>query len=294
MAAKTGYLAALWKSKEVAVGGSDIHSLLTNGDFEAGALTGWIENNGGASTTTATALAGYGSASYGVVGVDDGSGAGIYQTITLTTALTSITRCVAYVWAKLTSGKTMTIKVECLSAADAVLATLTKSITSNNPFYGDAVWGYWSVYGNAPVDTKKLKLSIYSAAAQTWYIDDAGMLLAEQIAGAYQMSLNETYDVLDATTFKSATDDSGARTHILGLYSGTFSPDTVWQGAETYPEHGAGTVVFAQVFYQDGSVKDRGEFWGVMRTKTLTLDPADVEKRAFELAITSRVGEIAG
>ena len=278
----------------MAVGGSDVHSLLTNGDFETGDLTGWTENNGGASTTTVTAVKGWDERTYGVVGVDDGAGAEINQTVTLTSALAAATRCIGYVWAKLTSGKEITLKIECLSAADAVLATLTKTITSNNSFYGDGLWGYWSVYGNAPIDTKKLKFYVLSAAAQTWYIDDSGMLLGEQIAGAYNMQLTESHDVIDATTYKNATDNSGARTHILGMYSGEFSADTIWQGTEAYPEFGNETTVFAQVFYEDGSVKDRGEFWAVMKTKTFTADKADAEKRAFVLLVTSRVGEIAG
>lgn len=283
-----GYLAAVYKSAGVTVGGSTIHSLLTNGDFETGDLTGWTTVVGLAGTATVTALAGYKEQSYGCKIVDDGSGVEINQTITLDFALAADTRCVAYCWAKLSSGDAATLELDFLDATDTSLGSATKAISSNNPFYGDGEWGYWSVFGTAPVNTKKIKVRIYSAAAITWYVDNCGAALLEQILGAYQLKLKQSKDAIPVDTFKSLQDNSGARSFILGLESVEFSSDTIWQGSETYPEVQNGTEVFAQVFFEDGTVKDRAEFWAVMNSKEYNADPGDAVKKSITLTATGR------
>jgi hypothetical protein len=111
----------------------------------------------------------------------------------------------------------------------------------------------------------------------------------------YGMKLQESKAVIDITTCQSYQTDA-ARTFLLGRSGGEFNSDTIWQGTEAYPEMGlsSDTTVFAQVFYEDGSVKDRAEFWGVVKGKTYTADPDDAQKKSVDILITSRVGEIAG
>lgn len=383
MATKAGYLAALWKSIPQLVGASELHSLLLNGDFEAGLLTSWAEDHGGASSATVTALKGYLEKSYGVAFVDDGAGAKIHQTRTLDAAIGATTyvgtgnndltpsgtytgvvalsikveidggdpadpntfkwssdggvtwtaetvdvtgagqlliagvsitfgaitghdtgdywtftverlRGLAYVWAKLPTTKTASLKISFLNAADGELATATDTILAHNPAYGDALWGYWSIYKDVPLMTKKVKVEIYSAVAMTWYADQAGALIGEQVVGAFAMSLRESKDALETTTFKSAQDNSGARSYVLGLSRTEFNADTIWQGVETYDEIQDAQVVFAQVFFEEGTAKEREEFWAVMTEKSFTTEEGAAQKKAIVLVATGDVGETAG
>jgi len=288
-----GYLAAIYKSIGVAVGGSTLHQLLTNPDFETGDLTGWTVNIGDTGTGTATVGDwGYGINSKGVKIVDDGLGVELEQTVTLDSALTEASDCIARCYAKLASGNTATLKVTFLDASDVELGSATRSISST-PYLGeDGDWGLWSILTSAPVDTKKAKFEVYSAAAFTWYVDNCEVAFMEQIAGAYgTLGVNLVAEAQDTTTFASAQANDGYRSFTMTLKRADEIPvTTYWGTTEEYPEIDSDTPVFVALFTQKGTVKDRFEFWAYIKGVEHTIPLEGVQNRNITLQVNGIIG----
>ena len=289
MAAHSMHLAALWKGAAEAVEGSDLYSLLKDGDFKAGNLaTNWTVSAVTAGTATAATdevLDGL----YACKIVDDGDGVNVSQTITIDTALVEAKRCIFALWAKLPTTTSATLKLAFLDSGDAELSSATRTISADADFYDDAEWAYWSKYADAPIGTKKVKAEFYSDTAITWYVDNCRCEFIEQVEGAFAMDWNREKAVIECTTFKSAQEDGNGRRFVVGRETADLNAQTYYEANETYSLDGE--EVFFQVFHDTGTALDREEGWGILHSKSYSADNEDAEKKTFSIRPTSRIGE---
>lgn len=298
-----GYMAGIFRSPGVVVGAATVHNMAVNGTFADGATTSWTETLGlGGSLTVADGYGrnGYG---YGLRIVDGGASAktGIDQTITLASAITA-TEALSYHiclsgWVKFAAtGKTATMKVSALSVADAVLGTDTVAIKSNNIYYGDINWGYFSVWTDAIVATKKVKIEIYSdtaGATQTLYVDDIQCVIVDQCAGAYgDMTLNDNVEIIDATTF--ATSTNAFRTTLPAMHNlatvalTSYFTTSEIMAAKMY----ADTKFFCTIFSQRGTkTSDRFEFWGRISGANFATPLAGIQQENVTITVDGVIGQ---
>ncbi len=285
MAALQGYLAAVYKSLATAVGGSELHQLLTNPSFETGDTTGW--------TTTGTVTVGTwgrGPASLGAKIVDDGTGAGVEQTVTLDNTLTSATYCIARCFAKLPSGATATLKVTALDATETELGSDTQTISST-PYIPpvDEEWGLWSIYYQAPAGTKKLKIEATSSAAMTWYVDEFALVLLEQILGAHSLELSQSRDRHDITAYDNVG-PNGERSFMLGLENAEITTELWWPTTTEYTEIDDDTEYFCILFHRTGGDKSRHECWVKLPNLEAVMPLDGPQTRRLTMQVVSVVG----
>jgi len=236
----SGYLAGIYRSLGALVGAVEKHQLLVDGDFATGALApNWTDDSVAASTAVPTALKGWDERSIGLVLSDDGTNlAGVSQIVELDNAVTSgeavTDRIVLSCWARFDAvDDEATLKVTCLSAADADLGNASVTMISAHPFYDDGVTlkgfdGYFSVAIDAVELTKKIKVEITSnaAAVQVVNISNVQLAIVEQVAGAFgQVAMPIGHDIEESTTFASAG-TKGFRSYVAVL---------IKQGALTFP-----------------------------------------------------------
>lgn len=281
-----GYLAAIFRSVPVAVGGEELHQLLTNPSFETGDTTGWTTSG----TVTIKKGGRHGTnLSYVAEVVDDGTGAGIEQTVELDSALTEAGTCLFRCWAKFDPGNTGTLKITFLDAGDLELDT--KTVTMHDaPTYPVGGWGLWSAKVTVPQDTKKIKFEAKTAAAQTWYIDDCALVLLAQILGATgELTSEITVDSQDATTFASAQASSGWRTFVPTLRRGEEIPvRTFWSTDDSY-DIDPDTEVFV-VLYHDTTSDLRDEFWGYVQGQVGRFPVDALVERDLRIIVNGEVG----
>ncbi len=202
-----GYLAGIFRSPGHLISSVNTHQLCLNPDFETGDLTNWTDECVAASTATVTASKGWKERSFGVVMVDDGTNlCKISQIRVLDEAMPSAQtayRIVASCWVKFdASSKTASLKVTGLDDSDVDKGNGTVTMISNHPNYGDKEWGYFSVAIDVVATMKKVKVEIFSGAAQTYNIDNVSLAIVDQIAGAHgTIAINRETALQDITTF---------------------------------------------------------------------------------------------
>jgi hypothetical protein len=295
-----GYMAGIFRSPGVVVGAATVHNMAVNGTFATGDTTSWTETLGaGGSLTVAD---GYGRNGYGYgLRIVDGGGAaktGIDQTITLASAVTATTYwAVLSGWVKFAvTGKTATMKITTNTVAPAVLDTATVAIKSNNIYYGDTNWGYFSVWVACDATTKSIKIEIYSdtaGAAQTFYVDDIQCVIVDQCAGAYgDMTLNDNVDIIDATTF--ATSTNAFRTTLPAMHNlATVALTSYFTTSEIMASKMyADTKFFCTIFSQRGTkTSDRFEFWGRISGANFSTPLAGIQQENVTITVDGVIGQ---
>lgn len=301
-----GFLAGFYRAVGLTIGAATVFQPLTNRTFETGDLTGWTDDcAGGASSATVTANKGWEERSYGVVLSDDGTNlAGISQVVTLDTALTAgqaaYMRVHAAIWAEFDAvSDEATLKVECLDAVDASLGNATVTMISAHPIYDDGTgkdtWGYFSVAMDAITDTKKIKISIYSnaIAAQVLNIDNATLVVLEQVAGAFgPMGVPEGFELKDSTTFATAG-TAGFRSFLPVLKKvGEMSLPSFWVSAENLAtQMGDGTRIFCVLWTQKATkTSDRFEFWCFMHGIEWSAAPGEIQQSSMTITVDGAIG----
>ena len=295
-----GFLAGIFHSAGRLVGAVTKHQLLANPNFDTGLITGWTDDCVPTSTVVVTANKGWKEGSFGAVMTGVGSNkVGISQIIALDVALDAAEAAkydvVAGIWCKFaTSGKEVTLKVSCLSAADGVLGTGSVTMISNHPGYGAQQWGYYSVRIDAVNLTKKIKFEVYdSGEAEVFYLDKASLIIVEQMAGAYgPLALSYGWETQDVSTYAGAG-TAGFRTLATTVMKkNELKCPAYWVSTEDLGEKMAdGGDVFVAVFSQRGTkAADRFEFWA----KVAGLDygaPVDkVQESSITLVANGLIG----
>jgi len=300
-----GFLAGFYRAVGLTIGAATVYQPLTNRDFETGDLTGWTDDSTPPSTAVATAAKGYGLGSYGCVLTDDGTNkAGISQIITLDDAITAdqaaIWRLHASCWARFDAASDeATLKITCLSVADADLGNASVTMISKHPIYSPVltygVDGFFSIDLQTVENTKKLKIEIFSnaALAQVVNIDNVTLVVLEQVAGAFgPMGLPGGWDKKDITTFATAG-TTGFR---------SFAPTIMKEGAMTIPafwvsseglgaELAAETNLYCVLWTQKGTkTSKRHEFWGLVHGAEWSAAPGEIQTHNISLTANGLIG----
>lgn len=225
MAFTAGYLAGIFKSEKVDIGGAaeEVHMLAgtegVSGQFSNILSLDWWDLTEGTGSISWGATYGRGGHSGGCKIVAIAADVSMGQTITFGTALTEVKKFSLSLWAKLATTKEATLTVTFNNAAGAAIeAASVLTITADNASYGDTNWGYWSLFLDVPVLTKTIVFSIAPTSAQTMYIDNVRATCLLQVIGAHeQLSIDLTAEREDVTTFKSAQDEGAFRTFVTLL-----------------------------------------------------------------------------
>jgi len=280
-----GYLAGIYRSVGRTVGAAVKQNLLDDPGFESGTLTSWSATG----TVIAQSGGSRGGSGFIAKGTDAGTGASLSQTVTLASALASNVDCVAKVWAKMQTGKSALLTVVFKDDVDDTIATKTMTITST-PSYSENGWGLWSMRITAPKDTKKIVYTFSSDASQTWYIDDCGLMLLQQILGATgELSASITVQTQDITTFASAAANSGFRSHYPVLRSGeTITVRTFWSTDDTYKITEQEPVYV--MLYVNTTTHERWEFWAYISGITQRFPLEGVREGDLTLTVEGDVG----
>jgi hypothetical protein len=295
-----GFLAGIYHSVGRLVGAVTKHQLLANPNFDTGLITGWTDDCVPTSTVVVTANKGWKEGSYGAVMTAVGANkVGISQTIVLDAALDATEAAkydvIAGIWCKFaTSGKTATLTVSCLSAADGVLGTGSVTMISLHPGYGAQQWGYYSIRIDAVNLTKKIKFEVSdSGEAEVFYLDKASLIIVEQMAGAYgPLTMPYGWETQEVSTFAGAG-TAGFKTFATTVMKkGELKCPAYWVSTEDLGEKMAdGGDVFVAVFTKKGTkAAERFEFW----SKVSGLDygaPVDkVQESSITLTATGVIG----
>ncbi|MFA5054301.1 MAG: hypothetical protein WC565_09595 [Parcubacteria group bacterium] len=299
-----GFLAGIYRAVGLTIGATTVYQPLTNPAFEAGSLAGWTDDSTPASTAVATVNKGWGDKYYGCVLTDDGTNkAGISQIVTLDAAVNAAQaakwRVHASCWAKFyAASKEATLKVTCLSVADADLGNGSVTLISQHPFYdADGTygeWGYFSISINAVENTKKLKIEIYSnaALAQVVDIDRATLVVLEQLGGAVgPMGLPQGHVLKESTTY--ATADDGFRSfHPTLKKAGEMTLPAYWVLADSFgTEMRADTQLFFVLWSQKGTkTSDRYEFWGHINGIEWSAAPEELQHADVSVTADGLIG----
>jgi len=254
MALKQGYLAGIFKSEKVDIGGAaeEVHLLAgtngVSGQFtNALSLDFWDLTEGSGSISWG-AQYGYNDLSGGCKIVDTAIDTKLSQTITLATALTETKKLSVSLWAKLQTTKEATLTVTFRNAAEATIGTPdVLTITANNANYGDTNWGYWSLYLTAPLTTKSFVIDIEPTSPQTLYVDNVRATCLRQVIGAHEsLSIDQNREREDVSTFKSMQDEKQFRTFETHLINAGELPiknywgvQKRWNGSDTYSPDGS-------------------------------------------------------
>ena len=94
--------------------------------------------------------------------------------------------------------------IEVTAIQDNILGSATVTLVSEQAFYGDTEWGYFSVGLDALQYMEKITLEVYSNAgsAQEWYIDNIQAYVLDEIAGAYgDMALDQNTLLENISTY---------------------------------------------------------------------------------------------
>ena len=281
-----GYLAAIYRSIPTKVGGVDRHQLLVNPTFDTGNTNGWTTSG---TVTVETGGRGAGSAWVAKI-VDTGSGAGLEQTVTLDTALTSAAQCYARCWAYFSPGKTGKLKITFLDEEEMPIGSPVEVTMSATPRFPVKGWGLWSVRMLAPVGTKAIRYEAKTTSPQTWFLDDCGLMLIRQILGATgTLESAVLIDTTDVTTFASAQSDGGWRRFYPTLYRGEqMTVRTLWSTDDTYSVT-AEEEVFV-ILYHDTAAQVRDEFYARVTGQVGRFPLEGVVERDLILTIISDVG----
>jgi len=279
-----GYLAGIFRSPGVTVGGSTVHELVQNGDFETGDFTNWTNNTTGSRATVA-ASSGYNEMSYGAVLVDDGPTGNTVQITgsrTLDTPFNPTDAAeydvVLSCWAKHSvAGNTGSLKLVLRDPTGSILTSGSVALVDHG-FYPEADWGYYSVRIDAVdrLETIEWQVStdMASGSTGTMYVDNVSCAVVQQIAGAYGTLTKEgdEWDTEDVTTFASVgrrwapTMRTQGRIHVDSFYVTSEQPAT--------------------------PMAQQDKVFVVLATKkgTKTQDRGEVQKEPFDLIIDGIVG----
>lgn len=285
-----GYLAGIFRSIGETLSGEseEQHQLLTNPGFETGDATGW--------TGTATVSAGgrYGQGHYATLAATNS----LTQTVTLSSALTANTDIVVRCWAEPAEAG-CELEVDFLdNDTGASIAGAAETLTfSTTPTYEVNGWSLYSMRVTAPghastatSQTKSIKFTVTAGAAEALDVDDCEMVFVQQIAGATgELSGAITVETADITTFKSAQDNSGWRSHLPTLHSG----EQIEVRAFTLDEDVLNIVENERVFvqlYSNVSANERWEFWAYATGLTGTFPLEGARETNIALTVDGHVG----
>ena len=296
-----GYLAGIFRTPDILVGAARREQLMLNPGIDAEALTSWTDDTGGTASVTATAAKGWEERSWGVVMADAGDGVcGISQVVTLDDAITAAQEDVyiihASVWAKFElTGKTATLKVTGLSAADADLGNGSVTILSEHPYYGDTEWGYFSVSILAKEDMKKVKLEIYSNAggAQEWYIDNIQAYVLDEIAGAYgDMALDQNTLLENISTYATIGSHGEHVFYPASEEPAVLEVPSFYIATESFAvDMQDGDRVFVILYTKRGTkTAARWEFFAYIKNVGITVPGKSFIKESASLQLTGIVG----
>lgn len=275
-----GYLAGIFRSIGTAVGGQELHQLLTNPDFETGDTSGWT------GTATVTRPGRYGRGYYAAIA----AGNSLSQTVTLDSTLTQGQDTVVSCWAK-PAGQGCTLKAEFLDASSQTLSTKTLTM-STDPKYQVNGWSLYSMRVSAPQQTKSVRYTVEAAATVGVDIDDCALVFVNQVAGAMEeLSGAIRVDTQDVTTFKSAQETGGWRTHIATLRGGEEISIRSYYLTEDAPATTLEeeSLVFVQL-YSDVSANERWEFWARVTGLTGRFPLDGPRENEMTLMVTGDVG----
>lgn len=249
MTLKHGYLAGIFKSEKVDIGGeaAEVHLLAgtngVSGQFtNVLSLDNWDLTEGEGEITWG-ARYGRDGLSGGCKIVDTADDTEIGQTITLATVLVETKRFSLSLWAKLETTEEATLTVTFKNTAEETIGTPdVLTITANNANYGDTNWGYWSLYLTVPLLTKYISFVIDPTGAQTLYIDDVRATCLRQVIGAHDtISIDQNREREDVSTFKSLQDEHQFRifaTHLINAgelpIRNYWGVQKVWSADVTY------------------------------------------------------------
>ncbi len=204
-----GYLAGIFRSVDVEVDGGELHQLLSNPNFDAAIATPWD------TTGTVSREAGnrYGQGSYAELAAD----ATLEQLVELDSALAAEQEIVVRCWADADDPATLTVTFEdALTVLDT--ASLTIGTSHDNEVNG---WGLWSMRVTAPAGTVDVTFNITAGAGGGVDVDDCETMFVEQISGATgELTSSITVETADVTTFQSAQENNGFRSHLPTLHNG--------------------------------------------------------------------------
>jgi len=300
-----GYLAGIFRSPGMTVGGSTVHELVRNGDFETGDFTNWTNNTTG-SRATVVASSGYNEMSYGAVLVDDGPTGNTVQITgsrTLDTPFNPTDAAeydvVLSCWAKHSvAGNTGSLKLVLRDPTGSILTSGSVALVDHG-FYPEADWGYYSVRIDAVdrLETIEWQVStdMASGSTGTMYVDNVSCAVVQQIAGAYGALTKEgdEWETEDVTTFASVGVDgpfrrwaptmrSQGKIHVDSFYVTSEQPATPMAQQDK---------VFVVLATKKGTkTQDRWEFWARPMGVEFRAPIGEVQKEPFDLIIDGIVG----
>ncbi len=262
----------------------------TNESYEIYFWTPIVASAGAGDTVTVEALKGWNERSYGAKVVNKALGeCGLYQVRTFDTSLTASVSGVASVWAKLPTTNTGTLYVEFQDSNGTALASAQDTIEANNKWYGDAKWGYWSLFTEAPATTQRVMVKVTTsigAGSQTSYFDNLEFRFLEKLNGAHgNLAVSERVEMRETTEFG----DGAYPKHTPTMHTKEIGPiETWWNGSDTYPEVAEDVETFLVAFTRKGNSYERWECpcrissveHGIERdgiqTRTVTLVPSGI------------------
>ena len=249
MTLKHGYVAGIFKSEKVDIGGAaeEVHLLAgtngVSGQFTNVLSLDFWDLTEGSGSISWGAQYGYNDLSGGCKIIDTVIDTKLSQIVTLATALVETKKLSVSLWAKLQTTKEATLTVTFKDAGSVTIGTPdVLTITANNANYGDTNWGYWSLYLTAPLTAKSFVIDIEPTSAQTLYIDNVRATCLRQVIGAHEsLSIDQNREREDVSTFKLLQDEKKFRTFETHLINAGELPirnywgvQKVWSAATTY------------------------------------------------------------